>query len=234
MKTAVMQPYFLPYIGYFQLIHAVDQFVVLDDANYINRGWINRNRMLFNNKPHLFTLPLAGASQNRLINEIDCITDHKKIHKQLDTILNAYRKAPCFKDVFGLFEEIFLFPEKNLCQFILNSLYKIADYLEINTTFNISSLMEKNNHLKAQEKILDICRITGTDQYINPIGGMDLYHQETFEKCGIQLSFLKTADIVYHQFGDCFISNLSIMDVLMFNSKPKCLELLNQYMLVKN
>jgi hypothetical protein len=234
MKTAVMQPYFLPFIGYFQLINAVDQFVVLDDVNYINRGWINRNRMLFNKKPHLFTLPLLGASQNRLINKIDCFTDNKKIRKQINTIHYAYRKTPCFNDVIGLIEDIFLFPEKNLCQFILNSLYKISDYLEIDTDFQLSSLMEKNNQLKAQEKILNICRITGTDQYINPIGGMDLYHQDAFKKYGIQLNFLKTADIVYHQLGDCFIPNLSILDVMMFNPKSICIELLNQYTLIKN
>ena len=182
----------------------------------------------------MFTLPLSGASQNRLINEIDCFLDNKKIQKQIDTIYLAYKKAPCFKNVIGLVEDIFHFPEKNLCQFILNSLYKIADYLEIDTAFFVSSLMEKNNQLKAQEKIMDICRTTGTDQYINPIGGMNLYHQKPFEEYGIQLNFLKTADILYQQFGDSFTPDLSILDILMFNSKSQCIDLLNQYTLIKN
>ena len=121
MKTAVMQPYFLPYLGYFQLLAAVDIFVILDDVNYINRGWINRNRILLNGQPCWVTLPISKASQNRRINEISLDTNKRFTSKTLDRIRHAYTRAPHFSEVMPLIEDIFRHGEKNLCFFLLNS-----------------------------------------------------------------------------------------------------------------
>ncbi len=89
MKIAIMQPYIFPYIGYFQLIHAADVFVFYDDVNYINRGWINRNRILLNGKDQLFTIPCKEASQNKLIKDIEVLADKKAFQKMLTTMLVA-------------------------------------------------------------------------------------------------------------------------------------------------
>ena len=209
-----MQPYLFPYIGYWQLINAVDVFVIFDDVSYIKKGYINRNSILLNGQGQRITLELIGASQNKLINEIEIRGNSKKI---LRTIELSYSKAPYFKDIFPIIEEILNQEEKNLAKFIGYSLEKISNYLKIDTKFLYSSSIKKDNSLKAQNKILDICSKLDAKNYINTIGGVNLYDEDRFKKEGIDLNFLKAKIINYQQFKDEFISHLSIIDVLMFN-----------------
>jgi hypothetical protein len=218
MKLAIMQPYFLPYIGYWQLIHAVDTFVILDDVNFISRKYINRNNLLLNGQAHLFSISLEKASQNRLINEININFPSKEREKFLKTIQSAYKKAPCFKDVYPLIENMVCFSEINLSKFIEHSLRKICAYLGINTVIAVSSEIEKDESLKAQARIIEICQRLKATTYINPPGGKSLYVPEDFQRQGIELRFLQPGKIEYRQFGAEFIPNLSILDVLMFNS----------------
>jgi hypothetical protein len=232
MKIAVMQPYLFPYIGYFQLINQVDKFILYDDVNYINRGWINRNRILLNGEDKMVTLPLRGASQNKLINEISIHNDKKEKKKLLKTIRHAYIDSPYYDNVFPLIEEIMLNDEVNLAKFIEFSLKKIANYLDLDTKFLVSSEIEKNNELKGQDKILNICKLLDANIYINPIGGYELYSKEKFIEEGIELYFIKTNDIKYNQKSDEFIPNLSIIDILMFNSKYNVKLLLEEYKLI--
>lgn len=171
MTLGIMQPYFLPYIGYFQLINAVDKFIVYDDVNFINRGWINRNNILVNGNAQLFTISLHKASQNKLINEIEIIDDFQKF---LRTIEIAYRKAPYFDVVYELLRRIVTYPEKQLARFILNSLREISAYLQLETEFLMSSSIKKNNLNRGQVKIMEICQLLGADAYINPKGGQEL------------------------------------------------------------
>lgn len=214
MKLAIMQPYLFPYIGYWQLINAVDVFVIFDDVSYIKKGYINRNSILLNGQGQRITLELIGASQNKLINEIEIRGNSKKI---LRTIELSYSKAPYFKEIFPIIEEILNQEEKNLAKFIGYSLEKISNYLKIDTKFLYSSSIKKDNSLKAQNKILDICSKLDAKNYINTIGGVNLYDEDRFKKEGIDLNFLKAKIINYQQFKDEFISHLSIIDVLMFN-----------------
>ena len=209
-----MQPYLFPYIGYWQLINAVDVFVIFDDVSYIKKGYINRNSILLNGQGQRITLELIGASQNKLINEIEIRGNSKKI---LRTIELSYSKAPYFKEIFPIIEEILNQEEKNLAKFIGYSLEKISNYLKIDTKFLYSSSIKKDNTLKAQNKILDICSKLDAKNYINTIGGVNLYDEDRFKKEGIDLNFLKAKIINYQQFKDEFISHLSIIDVLMFN-----------------
>lgn len=227
-----MQPYFLPYIGYWQLLNVVDKYVIYDDVNYINRGWINRNRILLNSKDKMITLSLKEVSQNKLIKEIELLNNEKEREKLLKTISQSYKKAPFYDEVYPLIEEILNFKEINLEKFLENSIKKIIEYLEIDTTILISSEIEKDNMLKGKNKILDICKNLGASEYYNAIGGQELYSYEEFNKEGIKLKFLKSGNIEYKQFKNEFIPNLSIIDVMMFNSKEKIKEFLNNYTLI--
>ena len=232
MKIGIMQPYFLPYIGYWQLLNAVDKYIIYDDVNYINRGWINRNRILLNSKDKMITLSLKEVSQNKLIKEIELLNNEKEREKLLKTISQSYKKAPFYDEVYPLIEEILNFKEINLGKFLENSIKKIIEYLEINTTILISSEIEKDNMLKGKNKILDICKNLGASEYYNAIGGQELYSYEEFNKEGIKLKFLKSGNIEYKQFKNEFIPNLSIIDIMMFNSKEKIKEFLNNYTLI--
>jgi len=231
MKLAIMQPYLFPYIGYWQLINAVDTFVIYDDVNFIKQGYINRNNILVNNKSQRFTLELVGASSNKLINEINVGRNAIKV---LKTIKQNYQKAPYFSDVYPLIEKILLNPEKNLAKYLTNTLIAISQYLELNTKFMISSELNKDSNLTAQNKVLNICKVLNATTYINAIGGQELYDREIFKIHDLELRFLETnTDIVYKQFNDEFISNLSIIDVLMFNSISEIKNILEKYKLVK-
>ena len=229
MKIAIMQPYLFPYIGYWQLISAVDKFIIFDDVNYINKGYINRNNILVNNKSYQFTLDLIGASQNKLINEILIGKNSDKI---LKTIELNYKKSPCFKDAFPLIEDIFNQNEKNLAKFIGYSLKKISKYLKINITFVYSSDIEKNNYFKNQDKIIDICEKLSATEYINLIGGRELYKSKGFISKNIQLRFIDTKPIKYRQFNDDFVKFLSIIDVMMFNSSNELKKIINCFKLI--
>ncbi len=230
MKVAIMQPYLFPYLGYWQLINAVDIFVIYDDVNYIKGGFINRNYIQINRKPFLFTLSLKKASSNKLINEIE-VGDNKE--KLLKTIKLNYKKAPNFHNIYDLIADIILNPEKNLSKYVAYSIFKISEYLDIKTKFMFSSEIPKNKSAKGQEKIIEICKILNATVYINSIGGINLYKKEDFKKEGILLKFLKPGDIKYKQWDDNkFIPNLSIIDVLMFNKKDEIKDMLTNYTLV--
>jgi len=231
MKIAIMQPYFLPYIGYWQLIYAVDQFVLLDDVNYIIRGYINRNYILFDRKRYRFTIPVKKASQNKLILDTKINFKLEEKRKFLRTIQNAYRKAPYYTDIMPLIETIINFTEEDLTMYILNSIKIILDYLKVKTEIFISSKLPKKEGLKAEKRIIEICKIMNADIYINPCGGRKLYNWEHFKRENIQLYFLDTRvnQICYNQMVGDFEKNLSIIDILMFNAKEKVQEFLKEY-----
>lgn len=232
MKVGIMQPYFFPYIGYWQLLNAVDRYVIYDDVNFIKGGWINRNRILINSEAKLFNIQMQGASPNKLISEIrvsDNIVWKKKL---LKTIENAYKKAPFYNNIFPIIEEIINYDEINLAKYLANSIKKVCKYLDIETELIISSTLNKDNNLRAQDKVIAICKELEATEYYNAIGGQELYSYEDFKNEGIKLSFLKTNEIKYEQFKDEFVSNLSILDVLMFNSVTDVRNFLNQYKLI--
>ncbi len=236
MTLAIMQPYLLPYIGYMQLMGAVDTFVLYDDVAFINRGWINRNKLLINGQEHLFTVPLKDASQNKRINEVHLADDPKWRSKLLKTIEQGYRKAPQYAVVMPLTEKIVNFTTDSIAEMIYHSLVELNGYLGLTPKLVASSSIYENEQLKAQDRILDICRQEGATRYINPIGGMELYDKVRFAEAGITLNFIRSERVEYTQFnrGDSstFIPWLSILDVLMFNDVPAVKELLTKYELV--
>jgi hypothetical protein len=227
MKTiAIMQPYFLPYIGYFQLLAAVDKFIVLDDVNYINRGWVNRNRLLLNGATHTFTVPLRGASQNRLICDIELVSEQNWRDKLMRTFQQAYGQAPCYATISALLERLVNYTSARLDEFLLNSLREIVHYLSLEVKIVSTSRVYNNAYLKGQERILDICRQERADIYINPIGGVDLYDRARFLEEDIKLYFLRSRPVSYSQGKGEHVPWLSILDVLMFNEPPAVRKLL--------
>lgn len=232
MKLAIMQPYIFPYIGYFQLIDAVDKFVVYDDVNFINKGWINRNNLLIAGKPFLFTIPLKDASQNRLIRDIELVKEEGWKDKFLRTVEQSYKKAPRFKEVFALINDVLFSGAEHIGALASSSLRAVIGYLGISTQFAPTSDVYNNSHLKAQERILDICMQEKADHYINPVGGMEIYSRDLFQGHGIKLNFLRSQAGPYRQFNGEFTPNLSMIDVLMFNGKDEIGPMLQSYELI--
>lgn len=234
MKLAIMQPYFFPYIGYFQLINAVDKFVVYDDVNFIKGGWINRNNVLINKKTFLFTVPLENSSS---FIQIDQTRLHSKFYqiwkiKFLRSLEQSYKKAPYYDDVFFLIEKILNTESNFISHLAIESIKGVCSYLDIKTQIIDTSKQYNNKYLSGQDRIISICQFEHANQYINPIGGIDLYSKDDFKNNAIILNFIKTKPIVYKQFDNEFFSWLSIIDVLMFNSKNEVMRILNEYDLV--
>jgi len=234
MKLAIMQPYLFPYIGYFQLINAVDKFVFYDDVNYIKQGWINRNYILANNQKYLFSIPIEKISSYKKINEvkINSFIFEKTKKKLLKTIEQSYKKAPFFKQTYNIFVTILNSNDKFISNYARNSVIKISEYLKINTEIINTSKIYNNDYLKSSERIFDICKQENANWYINPIGGKELYSIKEFNKRKIYLNFLETSNIKYNQVSNQFIPFLSIIDVMMFNSPEEIKKMLENYTLI--
>ncbi len=232
MKIAIVQPYFLPYIGYFQLINAVDHFIVYDDVNFMKKKWINRNNVLVSGQPNFFVVPLKKISQNKLIKDVEIAVDLNWKTKILKKIEIAYRKAPHFQKAFDLFESIVNQNQTHISRLAFTSLKKICSYLNIQTDLTPSSTIYKNSHLKGQDRIIDICKNENASCYINPIGGTSLYSKEKFLNHQIQLNFLKPELIVYQQFKNEFVPHLSILDTIMFNDVEAIHNFLKRFQLI--
>lgn len=229
MTLGIMQPYFMPYIGYWQLMTAVDTYVVYDDVNYIKGGWVARNNILLNGQKHMFTIMLNGASPNKLFNEITIKDDFKKFSRLIES---AYRKAPYYAEVSALLEKIYKYEVKSLGAFMMNSFQVVLDYLEIDTKLILSSTITKDNSLRGKDKVKHICHLLGADTYYNAIGGQELYDKNDFRVDGINLQFVQTNLTPYAQLGNEFVPGLSMIDVLMFNSPTEVKQLLTNYKLV--
>lgn len=230
MKLAIMQPYLFPYFGYFQLINAVDKFVFYDDVNFIKNGWINRNKILIHGKPAYFTVQLKEASSFKLINQIEFIDNRQKL---LKTIRMAYSKAPYFDDVFPVINSCLNVQTKLICELVIHAVQEICRFLEIETVFEKSSqIYPETKHLNKIQRIQRICENNNADSYINAIGGTELYSKPFFNNLNVELYFIQSMDIIYKQHENQFIPNLSIIDLMMFNSKNELRDYLNSYVLI--
>lgn len=227
-----MQPYFFPYIGYFQMVNAVDKFILYDDVNYIKGGWINRNNIIQNNEKKLLTLNLIASSTNKDINEIYVGNQNSKI---LKTIKQSYCKAPFFETIFSIFNEIISSCSSTvpISEIAGQSVLKVAEYLNIETVFEYSSQKySQTKGLNKADRLIEICKLNSVNEYINVAAGKDLYTKEYFAKYDIELKFIESKAIEYKQFNNEFIPYLSIIDVMMFNSPEEIKEMLNQYELL--
>lgn len=224
-----MQPYLFPYIGYYQLVYAVDKFVFYDDVKFIKGGWINRNNILVQGKKQYFNVIMKGASPNKNINEIEIKLDFKKT---LKTIKQSYSRAPYLDITYKLIDEVFQNASEDwrISQLAGLSVERISKHLDLNTDFYYSSISYGDSAMfNRVERIIDICKKTNEKTYINASGGKSLYRKQDFKKRGINLFFIKNNLEEYSQFSNPFISGLSIIDVLMFNDTERTREMIAAY-----
>jgi hypothetical protein len=255
MKLAIMQPYFFPYIGYFQAIAAVDKYIIYDNLDYITEGWMNRNNILIKNRnPTYINALIAGKSSNKKIHEIELVQNQYWKKKLLKSIELNYKGSEFFEEVFPLIYEIVNSNYKLLHEFNSYIIKEICYFLDIKTIIvsnnnNYIELEEKLNEIdngnydnfpellltrpiKKVARVIEICKIENAKTFINAIGGQALYSKDEFNKYGIELFFVKTNPFEYNQFSKSFIPNLSIIDILMHNGKEKTKKLINNYNLI--
>ena len=229
MTVAANQPYFLPYLPYWQLIDCADLFLVCDDCAYMKGSWIPRNRILVNGRWQYFRIEIVDQSCHRLIKDTRMV-DFDAANK-LRTLWMAYHRAPCFNDAYEVLEKVITCPERGLSDFLVNSVRLICDYLGITTTIGFTSEVPGNGLLRREESIYHFCNYLGADTYVNATGGRALYSPSEFRAHGIELRFLDTRAGAYKQFGSGFVPGLSIVDAMMFVPREQLREMLDQRVL---
>lgn len=229
MKVAVMQPYLFPYLAYYQLVSCSDVFVLYDDVTFIKKGYINRNNILMNGHATRVTVPVPGASQNKLIKDLTFAEDVTKV---LKTFKYSYANAPFFDDVYPLVERVLTHPNRDITAICQKGLTEVCDYLHIPTKIIRSSDLDYDRTLPAADRLMTICDQFGSSDYVNSIGGQKLYSKEYFAEQGKTLSFLQMDDVFYAQGTNDFVPYLSMIDLLMWCDKPKARTLLQQYTLI--
>lgn len=217
MTLSGNQPYLLPYLGYWQLIHAADRFLIADDYDFIKAGWVNRNRILLNGAPYYLRVEMVEHTPSRLIMDKRVAMKPAWLNDKLRTLEMAYHRAPFFAQGYALAERILTYPERNLALFLEHSIREVCAYLGITTPISRSSELMGNSRFRREERIYDFCARLGAETYINLPGGQKLYDYGAFAAHGIRLRFIQPILKPYKQFGDRFVERLSILDAIMFN-----------------
>jgi hypothetical protein len=233
MIVSIMQPYLFPYLGYFQLIAQSDVFVLHDDVNYIKGGWINRNRILREGQPCWMTLPVVRGPHDLSINRRQYQLTRENVGRLLRRIQSCYEKATYFAEAFEVIRAIMTFDDPNVAAFNANSLKQVAAHLDLSVPLIRSSELVAENMLAGEERVIDLCQRLGATDYVNPIGGKDLYSSKRFSGAGIRLRFLEPMISSYSQFNESQVPALSVIDALMFLDKDQILEKLKEFRLVE-
>ncbi|MDH0121493.1 MAG: WbqC family protein [Pseudomonas stutzeri] len=232
--VSMMQPYLFPYLGYFQLIALSDVFVLGDDLQYVKGSWMNRNRVLVNGQPKLITFPLRKGHQTEQIRERWLCDDFDREAEALMKMLErCYAKAPQRDTVLPLVRSILAYPERNLALFTENALRRICAYMDIRTPIYRGSSLALPAKMDMQDRVIQIVHRMDGELYLNPIGGIELYCPARFRADGLLLRFLRMDDLTYPQFKHPFVPSLSIIDVLMFNSREQLKDLLLRFSVVE-
>lgn len=255
MKLGIMQPYFFPYLGYFQGIHAVDKYILYDRLAYIKDGWMNRNRFLvIRGNPTYFIVEIKQKSSYKKISDVELVDNNHWRKKMLRSIFVNYKSSPFFNEIYPLIESVVNTETCSLKDLNAKSITIVSQYLEIKTKivtetsiyaeietqidgndtdlFSRFSSIQLAHPEKKVIRIVEICRVEGADIFINAIGGRKLYDKDEFRKNGIELFFVQTNPYSYPQPAATFFRDLSIIDVLMNCGKTGTQSLLNEYTLI--
>lgn len=255
MRLAIMQPYFFPYVGYFQVIHAVDKHILHGGLNYLKKGWVNRNRILGpDGRPSYVHAEIRARSSHAKINDIELVPSRQWKDRFLRGISYNYRKSPFFDEVYALIEDVVAGDTKRLSELNKRSIVSICEFLGIRTTIETDDtgyaplearLSKPETDLRLAfpglrltvysrrvVRILEICRQEGANTFVNAIGGTSLYDKGEFRANGVDLYFVETQPFTYPQRTSKFVPDLSIIDALMNCGRAGTGDLLGKYRLV--
>ncbi|MEJ2594087.1 MAG: WbqC family protein [bacterium] len=234
MKLAIMQPYFLPYPGYFALIKHSNKWIFNDEVQMIRKGWVERNRILRQSGGwHYIRVPLVRHSHTTLIKDVR-IRNHEPWKEKIIAQLGHYRrKAPYYYKVINFLKSAFLTEFETITAQNAHLMEQTCQYIGFNMEYDILSDMnlELGEIVEPDDWSLHICEALGYDHYLNPILGKSFYSREKYEKHGIELEFLRLKEIPYPQLGNKFIGGLSIVDMMMFNTPEEINTMLDQFTL---
>jgi len=221
MKLGIMQPYFFPYLGYFDLINCTDRWVVFDTAQYIRHGWVNRNRILHPTKGWQYVIvPVQKHSLRTTIEEV-CISEASTWRTKIVAQLAHYQKrAPHFKEVVPLVKECLDQEESHLSRLNAKILAKVCGYLDLKFNYRFFSEMKLDipDVNGPGDWALHISKALGASEYVNAPGGEKIFDRQAFASCGIELTIRDLPPMAYACRGYQYEPNLSVIDALMWNT----------------
>ncbi len=228
--VVVMQPYLFPYLPYYQLARAADEFVFLDDAAFIKQGFIHRNSILLDGKPHRFTVPVHDVDSFRTIAQHRYVGDWAPLCALLEA---AYRRAPRWRAAWPLVEAVLRDADDNVAAKNMRSIRLVHEYLGLaGPRWTLSSALAPAPELRGQARVLALCRATGATAYVNAPGGRTLYAADAFEAIGLSLRFVESRATPYAQSRPAFVPGLSMLDALMYCEPEEIVRRLGEFDLV--
>lgn len=235
MRVGIMQPYFMPYIGYFSLIKHVDFYIVFDTVQFIRHGWIERNRILKQKDGWQYiAVSLKKHERETAIKDVK-VNNNVNWKEKIKAQLTHYKKAPYYNEVIKLLEQLFAKEYDYIATLDFEALKLVCEYLSIKTPMAVFSEMdlEIDDVKSADEWALNICnKIPNANEYWNAIGGSEFFDRSKYTEAGIELKFQKVIIEAYRQKGNIFEPGLSIIDVMMFNSKDEINQMLDNFELI--
>lgn len=234
MRVGIMQPYFLPYLGYFSLIKNTDKFILLDTVQFIYHGWIERNRILKQTGGWQYiAVPLQRHERTTIIKDTRIDNTQSWKEKTLAQLVH-YKRAPFYWTTIRILKNAFEQDYDSITELDRALLLSVCRYLGIEREISVFSNMDLSIELPQapDEWALNICIALGNvDEYWNPIGGMGFFNRDKYEKASIKLCFQEMVLMPYKQKDNVFESGLSIIDVMMFNSPHEINNMLDRYVL---
>jgi hypothetical protein len=212
MKAAIMQPTYLPWMGYFDLIDQVDHFVFLDNVQFSKQSWQQRNRIKTHQGILTLTVPVI-QNHDQLVLDVDINNRKRWTEKHWRSIEAAYAKAPYQHLLKAEFKEIYNQPWEHLCDLNVAVIKVLMSILGIKTpTYRSSQLISET--CDRGERLVKICQMLHCDQYISPEGAKEYLSEERsiFEEFGIVVQFQSFQHSVYRQLHGTFVPQLSIID----------------------
>lgn len=243
MKIGIMQAYFFPYIGYFQLIDASDEFILYEHVAFRKKSWITKNRILDKGRklPVEIRIPVIKKCSHKNISQIEISGSNWK-RPLLKMIYYNYKRAAYFKEVYPLIENCIQIDTSSLHDYNSAIINEICNYLDLKTNIKykneeflkleVSLLNEVNIKEVKSLRIVEICKQQKAHTYINPAGGIELYDKAYFKKNNLSLYFINTKEYSYNQFNMEYTPHLSIIDVLMHNGKEGTKKMIKNYSLI--
>jgi hypothetical protein len=219
MRLAIMQPYFFPYLGYFELLDNVDCWLVFDNAQYVRRGWINRNRIMHPREGWKYlTVPVSRAPQKTEIRHMRLVEGLDWKQHVLKEVAHYKASAPNYRALVEIISDIDCADGGSLSQLNLDLVTKVCEVLGIEVQIALASALQQAEpkDLSAQQRILHYCKILNAETYLNLPGGRDLYEARAFETQGIKLRFLKERKYKLNHQPESVPANLSVIDAMMW------------------
>lgn len=236
MKLGIMQPYFMPYLGYFSLIKHTDRFILFDTVQFIRHGWIERNRILKQDGTwQYFQVPIVKPDgRDTIIKDVRINNDTDWKSRIIGQLQHYKKRAPFYKETIDLLNDVFSRNFDDIVTLNQVSLEKVCEYLGFRKNIEVFSKMGLmvEDALAPDEWALNICKtIEGADEYWNPIGGLSFFDRTKYEKADIKICFQEMVLTPYRQLGNEFEPGLSIIDVMMFNTPEVINQMLDDFKL---